>query len=51
MPKTHMLKPVPVSVLAGTLPDTHFTSCTSTKQTKNTTFVAATTFSMQLSNS
>lgn len=49
MPRTHMLKPPSVSVLAGTLPDTHFTPCMPTGQTKNTTFVAATAFSMQLS--
>lgn len=50
MTRTHMLKPAPVSVLAETLPDTHFTPCMSTGQTKNTTFIATTTFSMQLSN-
>lgn len=49
MPRTHMLKPAPVSLLAGTLPDTHFTSFMSTEQRKNATFVATTTFNMQLS--
>jgi len=50
MPRTLMLKSAPVSVLAEMLPDTHFPSCMFTTQTKNTTFVATTTFSMQLSN-
>lgn len=49
-PRTHMLEPPPVSILAGLLPDTRFISCISTGQMENTTFVTTTTFSIQLSN-
>lgn len=49
-PRSHILNPLPMSILAGMLAVTHFISCMPTGQMKNTAFVVTTTFSIQLLN-